>query len=117
MERVEQIANSAGETEEAKLFGLLVEFDNPDSLVEAAEKVRDAGYQRWDAHTPFPIHGLDSAMGIEATILPWIVAGAGLTGAFIGLFLQWYTNAFDYPFLISGKPQFSLPRIYRSSLR
>lgn len=109
MEHAAQISNGANETEQAKLFGLLAEFDNPDALVDAAEKVRDAGYKRWDSHTPFPIHGLDSAMGIESTILPWIVAGAGMMGACGGLLLQWYTNAYDYPLLISGKPLFSLP--------
>ncbi len=91
------------------LYGLLVEFDDPDNLVAAAEKVRDAGYTRWDAHTPFPLHGLDSAMGIRQTILPWIVLCAGLIGLTAGLILQWWTNAIDYPFIISGKPLFSLP--------
>jgi hypothetical protein len=92
-----------------RLWGYLVEFETPEALLDAAEKVRDAGYTRWDAHTPFPLHGLNDAMGLRPTKLPWLVFGAGLTGALIGLVLQWYTNAFDYKFLISGKPYFSLP--------
>ncbi|MFH0793157.1 MAG: DUF3341 domain-containing protein, partial [bacterium] len=55
------------------------------------------------------VHGLDGAMGIRPTILPLIVFGGGLTGCAAGLALQWWTNAVDYPFLISAKPYFSLP--------
>ena len=96
-------------TEGGKLYGYLVELDKVDELLIGAAKVRDAGYTHWDAHTPFVIHGLDAAMGIKKTILPYIVFGAGLTGTAAGILLQWWTNAIDYPFLISGKPLFSLP--------
>ena len=92
-----------------KLHGLVVEFDNVDDLLDACVQVRDQGYTKWDSHTPFPVHGIDEAMGIRPTILPWIVLGAGLTGLLTALLLQWWTNAIDYPFLISGKPYFSLP--------
>jgi hypothetical protein len=93
----------------SKLYGYLAEFETVDTFLEAVEKVRDAGYTKWDAHTPFVIHGLDSAMGIKPTKLPWLVVVAGATGAAVGIGLQWFTNAFDYPFMISGKPMFSLP--------
>lgn len=93
----------------APLHGLLAEFDNVDALTEACEKVRDGGYKKWDAHTPFPVHGLDGAMGIRPTRFPWIILAAGLTGLGCAILLQWWTNAFDYPFRISGKPDFSLP--------
>lgn len=92
-----------------RLYGLAAEYDNVDSLLAAAARVRDAGYSKWDAHTPFPVHGLDQAMGIKPTILPWITLALGLTGLGCAILLQWWTNAFDYPFLISGKPIFSLP--------
>jgi hypothetical protein len=98
-----------GRTDAAPLFGYLVSFDKVDELLVAATSIRDAGYTCWDAHTPFVIHGLDAAMGIKKTVLPYIVFLAGLTGAAVGLLLQWWTNAVDYPFLISGKPLFSLP--------
>lgn len=97
------------ERTELHLWGYLAEFDSPEALLAAAERVRDAGYSRWDAHTPFPVHGLNDAMGLRPTRLPWIVLAAGFAGAATGLVLQWFTNAFDYPFLISGKPIFSLP--------
>ena len=96
-------------TDGGKLYGYLAAFDKVDELLVGARKVRDAGYTRWDAHTPFVIHGLDAAMGIQKTVLPYIVFGAGLTGTAAGILLQWWTNAVDYPYLISGKPLFSLP--------
>ena len=94
---------------EPELLGLLAEFNDPESLMEASRKVRDAGYNRWDTHTPFPVHGIDEAMGIKYTILPWIVAACGLTGGTIAISMQYWMNAVDYPFLISGKPLFSIP--------
>lgn len=90
-------------------YGLLIEFESPGALIEAAEKVRDEGFQKWDAHTPFPVHGLDQAMGVRATILPWVVLGAGLAGCAGGVWMQWWMNAVDYPLVISGKPLWSLP--------
>jgi hypothetical protein len=101
-------------------YGLMAEFDSSAAIVKAAEKVRDAGYRWWDCHTPFPVHGLDQAMGIRPTILPWFVLGGGLTGALLGLILQLFTNATGfnfwflvpirgYEFLISGKPFASIP--------
>lgn len=94
---------------EPELLGFLAEFDDPNALIEASKKVRDAGYRNWDTHTPFPLHGIDEAMGIKWTILPWIVAGMGLTGGTIAISMQYWMNAVDYPFLISGKPLFSIP--------
>lgn len=97
--------DTAGKT----LYGYLAEFETPEQVLAAAMRVRDAGYRNWDVHTPFPIHGMDEAMDIKPTLLPWLVLGGGATGLLAGLGLQWWTNAVDYPFLISGKPYFSLP--------
>jgi len=97
------------DTEKPELVGLLAEFPDVDSVAKAARGVRRAGFTRWDVHSPFPIHGIDYAMGIRPTILPWIVLGAGLFGLMAGLILQWWTNAVDYKFFISGKPIWSLP--------
>lgn len=91
------------------LWGLVAEFDDVDAVLVAAGKVRDAGYTRWDVHSPIPIHGLDEAMGNRMSPIPWLVLGGGVTGAAAGLALHWFTNAFDYPFLVSGKPLFGLP--------
>ncbi len=91
------------------LYGLLVEFDGVDPLVTAAAQVRDAEYTKWDVHSPFPVHGLDDAIGVRATRLPYLVFVAAAGAAAAALLLQWWTNAFDYPLIISGKPLFSLP--------
>lgn len=91
------------------LAGLLAEFEDVDSVLAAAVHVRDAGFHRWDVHSPFPVHGMDQAMGIRPTILPWFVLIAGLTGLSFGYWLQWYTNVWDYPYYISGKPVNSVP--------
>jgi hypothetical protein len=92
-----------------RLYGLLAEFQTPEQLLAACEKVRDAGFTRWDAHAPFPVHGLNDAMGIRPTRLPWFVLAAGLTGAAVGVTMQWWMNAVDYPWIVSGKPFWSLP--------
>lgn len=90
-------------------YGLLASYPDAAALYRACERVRDAGYTRWDAHTPFPVHGLDRAMGIRMSPLPWIVLAMGLGGAAGAMLLQWWTSAVDYPLVISGKPFFSWP--------
>lgn len=87
----------------------LAEFETPAGVMHAAEKVRDAGYSRWDAHTPFPVHGMDKAMGLSDSIMGWIVLACGLTGVTAAFLLMWFTNGYDYPIIIGGKPGFSLP--------
>ncbi len=96
-------------TQDRQLYGLIAEFATVNDIILAAEKVRDAGYKYWDAHTPFPVHGLSDAMGVRPTVLPYFVLGGGLTGAATGLLMQWWMNAVDYPLVISGKPLFGLP--------
>ncbi len=91
------------------LWGLLAEYETVPSVLDAATRVREAGYTHFDVHTPIPIHGLDEAMGIKVSRLPWLAFGGGAAGATAGLLLQWWTNAVDYPFIISAKPYFGLP--------
>ncbi|MEL6714230.1 MAG: quinol:electron acceptor oxidoreductase subunit ActD, partial [Planctomycetota bacterium] len=97
------------DSQDQELHGVVGYFTDVDGIKNASRKIRDAGFQRWDTYTPFPVHGIDGEMGIKPTILPWIVLGMGLTGMGVGLLLQWYTNAYDYVFQISGKPDWSLP--------
>jgi len=92
-----------------ELWGILAEFQTVDLLLAAAEQVRDAGFKHWDAHAPFPVHGLNDAMGIRQTRLPLLVLGGGLTGGSLALLMQWWMNAVNYKYLISGKPFFSVP--------
>jgi hypothetical protein len=90
-------------------FGILAEFATPADVYHACERVRDAGFTKWDAHTPFPVHGLEGAMGLKRSPLPWIVLVMGLTGAGLGFLLQWWVHAVEYPLVISGKPYFAWP--------
>jgi hypothetical protein len=90
-------------------YGLLAAFENPADLLDAANRVREAGYRKWDVYTPYPVHGLERAMGLRDTHLPWITLFAGLTGCGAAILMQWWMNAKDYPLVISGKPMFSLP--------
>ena len=91
------------------LYGVLAEYDTPGELIEAARIVRDAGYTEFDCYSPFPVHGIDEAMGIKRTILPLIVFGAGCVGLAGGIFLQWWMNAYNWPWNIAGKPAWSIP--------
>ena len=90
-----------------KVEGVLAEFADPASLMKAAEKTRYAGYKKFDCHSPFPIHGMDAAMGLKRSPLGWIVGLAALIGTSAALGLQWWTSTIDYPLVISGKPFFS----------
>ncbi len=92
---------------EGSCYGVLARFETTGALLRACEQVRDAGYTRWDAHTPFPVHGLDRAMGLKASVLPWIVLVLGLGGAAGAMLMQWWVSAVAYPLVISGKPLFS----------
>ena len=88
---------------------LLAEYSGPDGLLAAADRVRRAGWSDWDAHTPFPVHGMERAMGLRPSRVPWYVLVLGLGGAAAGMTLQWWVSAEAYPLVISGKPYFSWP--------
>jgi ActD protein len=90
-----------------KTVGIVARFDNPGKLMEAAKKVRDSGYSKFDCHSPFPIHGMDTAMGLGRSQLGWLIGVAALIGTSSALGLQWWTSTIDYPLVISGKPLFS----------
>lgn len=90
-------------------WGLMAELETVNQVLTGAERVRDAGYTRWDVHTPFPVHGLNDAMGLRMTRLPWLTMAFGVTGCLTGLVMQWWMSAVDYPVIVSGKPLFSLP--------
>lgn len=119
---VHDLGYGAMDEQRTILSGLLVEFEDEDQLLAAAPRVRDAGYRRWDCYSPYPVHGIDKAMGTPPTRLPIIIFFCGLVGALLGIGLTWWTNAANpeafknvptflqgYDFLISGKPIWSLP--------
>lgn len=91
----------------SQIYGLLARFESPEDLMQAAVKVRDKGFQKFDCHTPYPVHGMDDAMGLKRSILGYIVGVGAVGGATVGMLLQWYVSTVDYPIVISGKPLFS----------
>ena len=91
----------------SKAYGIIAEFDTPADAMHAAEKVRDAGFRRWDVFTPFPVHGMDRAMGLKNSKVGWFAFIGGVTGYTCGMLMIWYLNAVDYPILVGGKPMFS----------
>lgn len=88
---------------ETGVYGLLVEFDHPEELLVAAKKVVAEGYKQIDAYSPFPVHGVDEAIGAK-TILPWLIFGGGLTGALTGFAMQVFATSVHYKINVAGKP-------------
>jgi hypothetical protein len=92
-------------TEEGKdLYAVMAEFATPADTYHAAEKVRDAGYQKWDVYSPFPIHGIEEAMGLKRPILPLLVGILGITGACLGFGFQYWVSTVGYKTNVQGKP-------------
>ena len=91
----------------SKPYGMIAEFTTAADILHAAQKVRDAGFTRWDVFTPFPVHGMDGAMGMRNSKVGWFSFLGGATGYTSGMLMVWYMNAYDYPIVIGGKPMFS----------
>jgi hypothetical protein len=88
-------------------YGIIAEFETPAAIMHAAEKVRDSGFRKWDVFTPFPVHGMDKAMGLKNSRVGWFSFLGGVTGYTCGMLMIWWMNAVDYPIVIGGKPMFS----------
>jgi hypothetical protein len=91
------------------VYGLMAEFDDPNQLVAAAHRAREAGYRRMDAYSPLPIEELREAIGFHDTKLPLIVLIGGLIGCLSGYLLQFWVSTMAYPLNIGGKPLNSWP--------
>jgi hypothetical protein len=91
----------------AKPYGIVAEFETPADALHAAQKVRDQGFRRWDVYSPYPVHGMDDAMGLKNSKVGRFSFFGGLAGYTIGMLMIWYTNTYDYPILVGGKPKFS----------
>ena len=87
--------------------GLLAEFSDPGALYDAVKALRKQGYSRLDTFSPFPIHGMDRAMGLGVSPLGFLAFGGGLAGLAFATWLQWWTSEVDYPINISNKPLFA----------
>lgn len=82
-------------------------FESAGAIYKAAKKVKEAGFQKWDVHTPFPIHGMDEAMGIKRSKVPRFTLVGGVTGFCTGMLMVWFMGAYDYALIVGGKPYFS----------
>ena len=106
----------ANQTKKPALY--LAEYETPNAIALAAMKVRDAGYQKWDCHTPYAMHGMDEAMGLKPTRIGFISFFFGMFGLALAVFMMQYTNAFSfnllnigsgYPLIVGGKPPGAFP--------
>ena len=104
----EQLASGATDAG-TELHGVVAEFDTPEAVIGAANRAREAGYKKMEAYTPFPVTGLDEALGMTNTRLGWVVLLAGITGGLTAFAMQYYANAIFYPLNIGGKPLNSWP--------
>jgi hypothetical protein len=88
-------------------YGVLGEFTTPEAMIAAIVGLRDRGYRRIDAFSPYPVHGAEEAAGLRRSPLDWIVFPFALLGAGVAYLVQWYCNAYDYPLNVGGRPPHS----------
>lgn len=98
----------------AAVYGVAAEFGSARDLYHAAEKLRAAGYQRFDVFSPFPIHGMDDAMGLKRSMLGKFVFCGGLTGFLTAVALEFIPSSILYPLIVMGKPTnlFTVPAFF-----
>jgi hypothetical protein len=89
-----------------KVYAVMGEFSEPDNLVEAGRRIRAMGYTKIDAMTPFPVHGIDEAIGVPYSKIGWIVICGAIAGILTAQTLIYYVGKIDYPLIIGGKPLF-----------
>ena len=100
-----------------EIYGVVAQFDDPNALVEAGRELHhELGFKKLDALSPFPVHGIDDAIGTRKSILGYVVAACGLFGLLNGIFMIWFIGAVSYPLVIGGKPlfawEFSVPVLF-----
>src|SRR5215469_13005810 len=95
-------------------FAAIAEFSSAAELYHAAEKVRDKGYRFWDVHSPFPVHGMNKAMGLGRSYLGYIIFCGGFTGFTTAVLLEFIPSSFLYPLIVHGKPVdfFTVPAFF-----
>jgi hypothetical protein len=104
-----EIMTMTESTASQNIFGMMVSFDNPKALIEAARAARKAGYRRIDAYSPYPVEGLSEALELRTTRLPLVVLAGALLGAAGAYFMQYYASVIDYPLNVGGRPLHSWP--------
>lgn len=104
---LEQLKEQVGLGED-KVYAAMGAFSDPDELVAAGRKIRNMGYTKLDAMTPFPVHGIDDAIGIPPSKLGWIVVCFTVLGILTAQGLIYYIGVINYPLVIGGKPLFDI---------
>ncbi len=89
--------------------GMAAIFETESAVLKAAEKTRESGFRKFDAITPYPVHGMEEACGIKRSWIPYVTFTMGVTGCSLGWLLTWWTSAVNWPLNIGGKPFHSLP--------
>ncbi len=95
--------------EDQELYGLLAEFKDAESAIQAAHRIHEAGYRRIDAYSPFPVEELSEAVGHHRTRLPLIVLIGGLAGGIGAYYMMYYASVDSYPINVGGRPLHSWP--------
>ena len=90
-------------------YGIMAEFESPTALLQAARRTHEAGYQKIDAYSPFPIEGLAEEIGFHHDEVPLVVLIGGIIGGLTGYLLQWWCSAVAYPINVGGRPHHSWP--------
>lgn len=88
---------------------VLGEFHSPERLLEAAKALRERGFVRLDAYSPFPVEGLEEVLEMKSSRLPALGLVAGLSGAVGAYVIQWFTQAVDWKIDVGGRPFHSAP--------
>lgn len=111
VETVDEFVASPAPDLTAPLYGLMAEFDDPETLLAKARATYAAGYRKLAAYSPFPIEELPAAIGVRRSRLPLLVLVGGIVGAVVGYGMQYYAAVIDYPLNIGGRPLNSWPSL------
>lgn len=106
MDTIDKLISMARPNSKRGMAGI---WEDEHVFVGAARKVRESGFKKFEAISPFPLHGIDDAMDIPLSFIPWVTFTFGLTGFSFGVWFTWWTSAVNWPLIISGKPMWSLP--------
>lgn len=99
-----------------RVHGVIAEFEKPDAIKAAVEAAREAGYTRLDVFAPFPMQDVAETLGYKTSAIAWIATAAGLIGAAIQYYSQYWMNAVDYPLNVGGRPLHSWPAFIPSTI-
>lgn len=109
-----------GDSGAGALWGVMAEFRDPAALTHAAEQLRDSGFKKWDVYSPFPVHGMDEAMGLGPSRVTYTMGTMAALGCASAVLMQWWMGQVDYPIVVAGKPLFAweagMPIIFELSV-